>query len=123
MLPSASTSKTVRSLPRDRWPEADRSAWAIARRPAERLRRGGVASHLKDITCRDLERRYGYFLDHVQRSERLDRNGKAASYVIPERVDHFIAELQARVSSVTVYGSISNLRPLAPLLLPGRDFP
>jgi integrase len=119
---SASTPKKVRSLPRDRWPEVDCSAWAAACRPAERLRRGGAASHMKDITRRDLERRYGYFLDHVQRSEHFDRNGKAASYVTPERVDHFIAELQARVSSVTVYGSIYKLRRMAQLLAPGRDF-
>jgi integrase len=91
-------------------------------RPAERLRRGGAASHLKDITCRDLARRYGYFLDHVERLEGLDGNGKAASYVTPERVDHFIAELQARVSSVTVYGSIYKLRRMAQVLALGRDF-
>ena len=102
--------------------EADRSAWAAACRPAERLRRGGAASHLKDITRRDLARRYGYFLDHVQRSEGLDRNAEAASYVTPDRVDRFLAELQARVGSVTVYGSIYKLRRMAELLAPGRDF-
>jgi integrase len=124
MLPpnSASTSKKVRSLPRDRWPEADRAAWAAACQPAERLRRGGAASHLKDITRRDRARRYGYFLDHVERSEGLDRNAKAASYVTPARVDRFLAELQARVGSVTVHGSISKLRRVAQLLAPGQDF-
>ena len=93
--------------------------------PAGRPNACGVgAPHLifKEITCRDLERRYGYFLDHVQRSERLDRNGKAASYVTPERVDRFSPELQARVSSVTVYGSIYKLRRMAQLLALGRDF-
>jgi len=124
MLPpnSASTAKKVRSLPRDRWPEADRSAWAATCRPAERLRRGGAASHLKDITRCDLVRRYGYFLDHVERMEGLDRNAKAASYVTPDRVDRFLAELQARVGSVTVYGSIYKLRRMAELLVPGQDF-
>ena len=102
--------------------EADRAAWTAACRPAERLRRGGAASHLKDITRRDLARRYGYFLDHVERMEGLDRNAKAASYVTPDRVDRFLAELQARVGSVTVYGSIYKLRRMAELLAPGRDF-
>src|SRR5215471_1388897 len=77
----------VRSLPLDQWPEADRSAWKVACRPAERLKRGGAASHLKDITRRDLARRYGYFLDHVARMEGLDCNAKAASCVTPARVD------------------------------------
>jgi hypothetical protein len=119
---SGRSSNKVRSLPLDQWPEADRSAWAAACRPAERLRRGGVASHMKNITRGDLVRRYGYFLDHVQRSEGLDRNAKAASYVTPDRVDRFIAELQARVSSVTVYGSIYKLRRMAQLLALGQDF-
>jgi integrase len=116
-----SRSHRVRSLPLAQWPEADRSAWAAACRPAERLRRGGAASHMKDITRQDLVRRYGYFLDHVERMEGLDRNAKAASYVSPDRVDRFLAELQARVGSVTVYGSIYKLRRMAELLAPGRD--
>ena len=40
----------------------------------------------------------------------------------PDRVDRFLAELQARVGSVTVYGSIYKLRRMAELLAPGRDF-
>jgi hypothetical protein len=77
---------------------------------------------MKDITRGDLVRRYGYFLDHVQRSEGLDRNAKVASYVAPDRVDRYVAELQARVSSVTVHGSIYKLRRMAELLAPGQDF-
>jgi integrase len=112
----------VRSLPLDQWPTADRSAWADACQPAERLKRGGAASHMKDITRRDLARRYGYFLDHVQRTEGLDLNAETAAYVRPGRVGRFLAELQARVRSVTVYGSIYKLRRMAQLLAPGRDF-
>ena len=119
---SAGSRQKFRSLPFDRWPQADRAAWAAASLPAERLRRGGAASHLKDITRRDLARRYGYFLDHVERMEGLDRNTKAGSYVTPERVDRFLAELQARVRSVTVYGSIYKLRRMAELIALGRDF-
>lgn len=110
---SGNRSNTVRSLPLDQWPEADRSAWAAACRPAERLKRGGTASHLKEVTRRDLARRYGYFLDYVQRLEGLDRNSDAAAYVTPDRVEHFLAEPEVRVSSVTVYGSIYKLRRMA----------
>ena len=78
---------TVRSVPFAEWPEADRFAATTARRPAERLKRGGAASHMKDITFRDLARRYGYFLDYVQRTEGLDLTASAASYVTPARVD------------------------------------
>jgi site-specific recombinase XerD len=77
---------------------------------------------LKDVTRRDLARRYGYFLDYVQRSEGLDRNSDAAAYVTRDRVERFLAELQARVSSVTVYGSIYKLRRTAELLAPDQVF-
>jgi hypothetical protein len=55
----------VRSLPIAAWPAADRIAWELACRPGERLRRGGGASYLKPVTCADLARRYGYFLDYL----------------------------------------------------------
>ena len=119
---SSNVHNAVRSLPLDQWPGADRSAWAGACRPAERLKRGGVASHMKEITRRDLARRYGYFLDHLQRTEGLDLNAGAGTLVIPDRVECYIAELQARVSSVTVHGSIYKLRRIAQLLAADRDF-
>ena len=62
------------------------------------------------------------FSTMYERMEGLDRNAKAASYVTPDRVDRFLAELQARVGSVTVYGSIYKLRRMAELLAPGQDF-
>ena len=46
----------VRSLPLGLWPEADRNAWNAACRPAARLKRGGVAGHLKPVTRDDLAR-------------------------------------------------------------------
>ena len=104
------------------WPLADQSAWSATCEPGERLKPGGAASHMKDITRRDLARRYGHFLDHVQRTEGVEQNAEAAAYVDPTRVDRFRAELEARVSSVTVYGSIYKLRRAAQLLVPGRDF-
>jgi integrase len=113
---------TVRSVPFNKWPEADRFASTTARRPAERLKRGGAASHMKDITFRDLARRYGYFLDYVKRTGGLDLAAAAAAYVTPDRVNAFVAEWQARVGSVKVYGSISKLRRMAQVLDPTRDF-
>jgi hypothetical protein len=117
-----SQTATIRSLPSDEWPEADRFAWTSVRRPAERLERGGAASHMKDVTLRDLARRYGYFLNYVKRTQGLDLTVSAAAYVTADRIDGFLAELQRRVRSVTVHGSIYKLRRMAQLLDPHRDF-
>jgi integrase len=83
--------------------------------------RGGAGSHLKPITRDDLARRYGYFLDFLSRSDRLNPNAGLGAHVTPENVEPYVAELKERVSSVTVYGSICKLRRTAQLIAPDRD--
>ena len=62
----------MRSLPVACWPQADRDAWQQACRPHVRLSRGGGAAGMKPVTQADLARRYGYFLDHLDRRGVLD---------------------------------------------------
>jgi integrase len=112
----------VRSLPLHLWPEADRNAWTAACRPAARLRRGGAAGHLKPVTRDDIARRYGCFLDFLDRRGLLRSDGPAAANVTVDNVDAYIVELKDRVRSVTVYGSISRLRRAAQFIALGRDF-
>src|ERR1700676_3874036 len=96
----------IRSLPIEFWPEAERRAWMSACQPSQRLKRGGAGSHMKSITLNDLSRRYGYFLDCMNRRGLLDPNETAGAHVTPENVDTYLEELTARVGSVTVPGSI-----------------
>jgi integrase len=118
----AFTIKTkVRSLPIELWPEADRKAWISACRPSQRLKRGGAASHMKVITRDDLARRYGYFLDCMDRRGLLDLDKAAGAHVTPEDVDVYVAELARRVGSVTAHGSIYKLRRACELIDPARD--
>ena len=111
----------VRSLPIEFWPESDRKAWISASRPSQRLNRGGAGSHMKAITLDDLARRYGYFLDFMNRQGLLDPNKTAGAHVTPENVSTYLEELIARVGSVTVQGSIYKLRRACELIDPARD--
>jgi integrase len=120
--PKHPTNASVRSLPIGMWPQADRAAWELACTPSLRLNRGGLAGHLKPITQKDLARRYGYFLDHLDRHKRLDLNAAAGSQVTFVPVDAYVTELKSRVGSVTVYGSIHKLRRTAQILAPSLDF-
>ena len=117
----SSEQATIRSLPIEFWPEADRKAWIAACQPSQRLKRGGAGSHMKPITLNDLARRYGYFLDCMNRRGLLDPNKAAGGHVTPENVDAYLAELTARVGSVTAYGSIYKLRRACELIDPARD--
>jgi integrase/recombinase XerD len=102
--------RKVRSLPPELWPEADRNAWNAACQPATRLKRGGAAGHLKPVTRDDHAAHYSNFLGFLNRSGLLALHEPAAANVTPEKVNAYIDELQGRVASTTLHGSICRLR-------------
>jgi integrase len=116
------TSGKPRSLPIAEWPASDCLGWAEACRPAQRLKRGGAASHLAPVSQADIANRYGLYLDFLQRNGRFDPAEGAMTLVTPDNANGFIAELQARVRSVTVWNSVYKLRRAAQLIAPGTDF-
>ena len=107
-----------RSMPLTEWPAADRFGWAEACRPAQRLKRGGAASHLATVSQNDIANRYGLYLDFLSRSGRFDPAKSAVTLIIPDDVNGYITELQARVRSVTVWNSVYKLRRAAQLIGP-----
>src|SRR5262249_1196810 len=84
--------------------------------------RGGAASHLGADTRSDLARRYGYYLDFLNRSGQLDLEIEATALVTSEAVAAFITELQSRVRSVTVSRTMYKVRRAAECIAPDRDF-
>ena len=114
--------RSIRSLPLKEWSEADRNGWQAARRPGQRLSRGGAASHLAPVTQTDPANRYGLYLDFLDRSGRLDPTAEAGALVAPDAIGAFIAELQDRVSSVTVSRTIYKVRRAAECIAPHRNF-
>jgi integrase len=114
--------KPLRSLPIQEWPDADKRGWENACRPGARLKPGGSASHLGEVSREDFARRYGAFLGFLDRAGRLDRNLDAAAQVILSNVEPYITELNGRVRSVTVYNCIYKLRRTAELLAPAVDY-
>jgi hypothetical protein len=111
-----------RSLAIAEWPQADQEAWEEACRPGHRFQQGGVASYLAEVSRIDIGRRYGMFLDFLERVGGLDRGAPAAAHTTPENVAKYIEELQARVRSVTVWNCIYKLRRASELMAPAIDF-
>ena len=106
-----------RSLPPQEWPEADRKAFQEACRPGVRLKPGGRASHFAEASLKDFTARYGAYLGFLQRKGILVNAG-AAAQVTRSNVKAYIAELKARVSSVTTWNCIYKLRRASQLLNP-----
>jgi integrase len=121
-VPDSQITRSIRSLPLKEWSEADRLGWLDACRPGHRLIRGGAASHLAAVTQSDLANRYGLYLDFLNRHGQRDLDAAAGALVAPEFIGAFIAELQARVSSVTVSRTIYKVRRAAQCIAPSRDF-
>ncbi|WP_188517754.1 site-specific integrase [Alsobacter metallidurans] len=119
---SRSNTHANTSLPFDCWPCRDRDQWLRACEPRIRLERGGRLGHLARVSRQDLERRYGYFLSFVQRSEPLSDHLTPAAYVTPARVQAYFEHLQRCVSSVTLAGNIRKLHSAAKALDPSQDF-
>jgi site-specific recombinase XerD len=110
------------SLKVDEWPAADRRAHEDACRPGSRFKPGGSASHLAEVSRKDIWSRHGAFLGFLHRIDRLNMNGVAAEQVTPTNVEAYLADLKGRVRSVTVWNCIYKLRRAAELLAPTADF-
>lgn len=104
------------------WPESDQRAWEQACRPGHRFQQGGSAAHLAEVSRLDIARRYGMFLDYLERTAALDRSAPAAAHTTPANVANYLAELQRRVRSVTVWNCIYKLRRCSELMAPHNDF-
>jgi integrase len=111
-----------RSLPVREWPLAEQRAWEKACRPGVRLKPGGSASYLAEVSRRDFANRYGAFLGFLQRSGKFNSKASAAAQVTVSNVQAYVAELKTRVSSVTVWNCVYKLRRAAQLLNPSIDF-
>jgi len=111
-----------RSLSVNEWPYADRSAWQEACRPSCRLKPGGQASYLAEVSREDFARRYGAFLGFLQRTGKLDSEAGPAAKVTAANVEDYITELQQRVRTATVWNCIYKLRRTAELLNPQGNY-
>jgi hypothetical protein len=61
-------------------------------------------------------------LGFLQRSGRLERDAPAAAQVTLHNVEAYIADLSARVQSVTIWNCVYKLRRAAELIAPTADF-
>jgi integrase len=104
------------------WPEADRQAWEEACRPSVRLKKGGLASHLAQVSQDDIARRYGRYLGFLKRTGRLDLNAPAAGQVTSKNIGAYMVDFEGKISSVTAWNCIYKLRRAAQLLSPATDF-
>ncbi len=116
------TARKGRALPLSLWPQADRNAWNAACRPATRLKPGGRAGHLRQVSRASHEEDYAYFLGFLDRNGLLETDGPPAANVTADKVAPYLADLKSRMSATTVHARISRVRRAAQYMAPGGDF-
>jgi integrase len=112
----------LRALPLAQWPAADRLTWLDALQPAQRLKGGGTAAHLRPSSRTTLEQAYSYFLWAVSEGGALHIDAAAAAHVTRQAIEDFIERAERSRSSVSVASAVANVRNMAQKLAPEQDF-
>lgn len=111
----------IKGIPVVDWPMADRKAWEAALVRAQRLRRGGRASHMRRTSQTSLARAYGILLEFCVRNGRLDPGAAAGAHITANNIEALLEELKHRVGSVTRASYINRLLRMGKLLDPDHD--
>lgn len=106
----------------DRWPEADRQAWATAIAPADGpLGDAGPAAHLSPSSKLIREKAYGSFLCWLETQKLLDRAASPAARMEPAWVAGWLAETCGRLSARTADMALVNLSLSIEAMVPGNN--
>ena len=92
----------IRSVMFAEWPLGHKQAYTRASRKGELFEPSGHAAHWSPATHRGVSQRWGLWLDFLKRTDRYNEAALPAETVTFESLAAYIAELQLRVSTVTL---------------------
>ncbi len=114
-------SRSSRGLKIEDWPKVDRVAWRRASRSGGLSQCSGRASELVPVSRRALVSAYGLFLGYLRHKigyDALVKQRVPMHLLTAENIAGYLKTLMTRVSSVTVYNSVSHLRRMAIIMRP-----
>lgn len=104
------------------WPAIDRRLWLEARMPMRFDRRSRIAGRWSERRCRIICQGYGQWLAFLARTDNLDPAEWPAVRATPERLEAFVGELQARVSSWSVAMMMQAVQRMLVVLAPDQNW-
>ena len=111
-----------RPLPLERWPVADRRAWAAALAPGDVLEPGGAAARWRPHSKRNAVQGWGHFLAHLSRTGQLEDNEGPPERVTPERLVGYVEALRGRGNApTTILSRVNMLDLFLRVVAPGAD--
>jgi integrase/recombinase XerD len=115
--------RTLKHLPVNEWPEADRAAFRAAYEPGDLFdETAGPGSHLAEATRRWIEFTYRRWLAFLKANHPDDLSMAPAERITPERVRAFIDHLSAEIGPSSVAAACDRLYFAARLIAPTTDW-
>ena len=115
--------RTLKHLPVEEWPEADREAFRAAYEPGDLFdETGGPGAHLAEGTRRMIRTAYRRWLGFLKANHPDDLSMPPADRITPERVRAFIDHLSTETRASSVAIAADNLYYAARLIAPTTDW-
>jgi integrase/recombinase XerD len=110
------------ALPFRDWPKADQAMWRAAIAEGDILDGAGPCAFWAPNTRNNVRKTYGMWLQWLANGDDLDLVDDPMTRITPDRVADFVADLQDRVASSTVFTYTLNLLMLAQRVAPEHDW-
>jgi integrase len=117
-----SRSDERRCRPVDQWPSRDRQRWQAALQAGDLLEQGGCRAQHSSYSNRAMARGYGRWLAWLDSRGWLDDRVAPADRITPDRVKVYAADLEDENASGTVIARLIELKVMAAIMDPGRDW-
>jgi integrase/recombinase XerD len=111
-----------RCKPVDQWPQYDRDCWHAALRAGDLLEPGGCRAGHSRFSNRTMMRGYGRWLAWLDGRGLLDGQVGPGDRITPDRVRTYAADLEVENASGTVIARIIELKVMASIMTPARDW-
>jgi integrase/recombinase XerD len=111
-----------RCKPVDQWPQYDRDRWHAALQAGDLLEPGGCRAGHSRFSNRAMMRGYGRWLAWLDGRDLLDGQVAPGDRITPDRVRTYAADLEAENASGTVIARIIELKIMASIMTPARDW-
>jgi integrase/recombinase XerD len=111
-----------RCKPADQWPQQDRLRWQAALQPGDLLEEGGCRAGHSRFSNRAMEKGYGRWLAWLDAKGLLDDHVAPGNRITPDRVRAYVVDLEAENATGTVIARLIELKVMAAIMEPGRDW-
>lgn len=111
-----------RCKPVEQWPQLDRQYWKAALQPGDLLDEGGCRAGRSHYSNRAMRKGYGRWLAWLDANNSLDVHVAPADRVTRDRVKAYAKHLEAENASGTVIARLIELKVMAAIMDPGRDW-